>query len=271
MARTLKNNALTTALLWVVAVDDDNASIKGWTTAGSGPAWSSGSGLTLTSTSVTTAKTWKSVSVPMITMGTASTINITTAVGASSPCTYFMVWKDWASTNTGQVIAASATAGGALDTARGPWIENTAGGTPVLRNGKGGTALSFPMSANDTATTALTANTDFSAFIIELSGANNPCYWALEASALAADGFVRTDQGINLAAASNFAKQIGYTSASSTSAGDLVMIGAFNNAISEANAAAIHSDPFGSLFETASSGFFARHYYDMIGQSRIGS
>lgn len=247
MARSLKNTGVAANVIWLAAVDDDNSTIKIWNTPGASTGWTHGSGLTNSGISVDTGKTWKSVSVPMLVLGSSNYLEITTSPAMSTPCCFFMVVKDWGAENTLAFVSGAATAGGAVDITKAPWVYTNSAGAPWLRDQFGGIGLSAPLTANDTVAT-FSSGDDFSAFLNELNGANNTQFWELEANTLTSNSFTRTDQGVNFSTV--YAKRIGYTGSTGSVGTRVVMCGFLNAAISSSDAASIHADPFGTMFDT---------------------
>lgn len=246
MARTLKSTGPAANAVWIMAVDDDDSTIKLWTTPGASTGWTSGSGITLGGSSppsVTTGKTWNSESLPMVHFGANSLLTITTPGTVSSPLCVFMVVKDFNAQADSYIVRGSATSGGSAD-GSGPSVSFN--GTPllVMRLVDAGTALSLT-------THSWAANEDVSWFLHDLSSGDNLTYLAAEGVALSGVDYTTTDPSANLS--SVYAKFIGSGTTPSWS-GDIVAMGLMSAAISESDAAAIHSDPFGTLFEASGGG-----------------
>jgi hypothetical protein len=230
MARTLKSTGIAANLVYLIAVDDDDTTIKEFKNG-----WTSGSGITLSGTSVTTALTWKSVTKPMITFGSSDYVRITTSTSQSTPLCFFYVVKNVTTGADGEALQIqSATAGGAPDPVQtGPIMVWNGSVDIVLREVSGGSALAQ-------AARTYTTGEDFSVFLNEASSADNFNYFALEANTLSGVSYQRPDPSIDFSGV--FLKQIQPLNST------LVMWGAFNTTIGESDAAQIHADPFGALF-----------------------
>jgi len=116
MARTLRNNTLTTNLIAVLAVDDDNATIGVWTTPGSSTKLTSGSGLTLTSTAVSGSdQTFGSSTARAIIMDAATDKLVITAgseialpTANDTYVSYFAALIDYNSSDRGNIVGSAA-------------------------------------------------------------------------------------------------------------------------------------------------------------------
>jgi hypothetical protein len=232
MARTLKTTGVAADLAFLIAVDDDDTTIK---------EWKNNYGITNTGVIVTTAKTWSvgpgtPTTVPMMTIGAGDALTFTSAPSISSPCCYFFVVKDVTTGGDGaQMFRSAATSGGAADSGKA-FIAWNATPQPVLRsNGSESSAY-----ANRT----FSSGEDFSLFLNDASSGDNLIYWQAEGTAITGIQFTRTGSGFNVTTA--FPKDI-----TADFKGDLLMFGILNTTISQANAALIHADPFGTLFEAA--------------------
>lgn len=242
MAYTLKSTGPAAKAKQLLAVDQDGTTVGLWTTPGAARAGAVGAGITNIGSSPPAAvsTTWKGATRGAVRFTDNGDLLFTSPPALSSPLAFVLVIKSAVPANGVPMVLGSATAGGALD-GSGPHVEYTsASGKPVMRTVGAGAAVSLvnsvPASGNS-----------FTAVMNDESSGNNDAYFSLEAGTITAADFTLTDPSFNFS--NVFAKVFGYNS-SPGFVGDVVLMGFFAS-LTLAEAAAIHADPIGALFDAA--------------------
>lgn len=247
MARSLKTTisgtlaASDVALL--VCVDDDNATIKDFSSANAA--------ITNNGVTVHATKTWKSVTVPTIVFS-ASTDWLRIGSGTPqilSPCTYFCIVKDSNAAQDQVIFSSASSSGGTPDSSVVPLGTHGSNPSPIIRDQVNGN-ISLPG-----ATLTLANGDDWSAFWTSdvAPAAANQTWFSLEGNTVGSDGNTAPNRQFDASGrtvAGSYVRQLG-SNGSPTWVGDLIMFGALSKIIAQADAAAIHADPFGYLFDTA--------------------
>jgi len=258
MARTLKTtisgSIASSNVQMLLAVDDDNTTLKDFS--------ANAVAITNTGVTVTTANTWKGTTVPMFVFGdsTDKLVLGSSTPNVLSPCTIFVIVKnDTSPTSSNTIAYGSATAAGSADVDADPYIDYGTNPSPRIKSAIGGTIVSQP-------SVTIATGDDYSVFWTSNTSGSNQTWFALEANTLNTTGttapnYQHDPSGVTL---NGYLKQFG-TNGSPFWNASVVMIGVLNLVISGTDAASIHADPFGTLFDAggasaplAQAQYFAR-------------
>mgnify|MGYP000668071602 CR=1 FL=1 len=240
MTRALNTN-LGANVVALFTVDDDNLTPKEFKNG-----WTSGAGFTLTNVTVTNALAWKSVAAPMLVHSGASFLSITdsTAVASTSPMTFFAVVKNGSQALDGQIAVSAATATGADNISNTPLMRfGSSTLIPVMAGPETGATIAI---ATD-GTPLAASGESYSFFLCDqtTTNADNVSYLVREANSTASSFAVAAGSHGNVNLAGDFIRRIGSVDWN----GNFVMYGWLNIAVTQAQAEAIHADPFGAFFQ----------------------
>jgi len=240
MARTLKSTGVASQVTMLIAVDDDNTTIKDF---GPNSVAVTNSGIT-----VTTSKTWKSTTLPMMTFTAGNYLQFGSATPhIVSPACIFIVIKDTNAADAQIWLEGSLTAAGAVDTTAAPFGIFGSNPSPVIRDQATGNLVALP-------SVTLANGDDWSCYFNSDTAWPNHTYFSLEANSVGSTGTAPNfdwNPGGTVFTLSGYAKRLG-ASGSPTLIGDVIAFGVLSGLISQSDAAAIHSDPFGTLFTSGS-------------------
>lgn len=234
MARTLKTTGPAANLVFCLGVEDDNTTIKEFVSADVDTN-------KIVNGCVAGTGTWKGVSVPYVVFDGNDLIEFaaTHQPLISSPCTVMAVIIDGgaASVSTGLVAGSTST--------YYPGIYGQSNNTWVMRSGADQGIVSHA--------TAITGTQSYSvAFVSRNSTGSNLAYFALEANSITGTDGSATYNGERWNSVS--IKRLGQVPLRGYLTGKVVLLAGFNTLLSQTDIAAIHADPFGTLFDVGSGG-----------------